>query len=227
MVVEAKLRIPAAEEYSRFSPLLHNGDSLSSPDFLIRYEAMPEIKKAELIEGRVYMGSPVSIEHAEPDAFIQSWLGTYAFNTPGVSHLINATVILDSENTLQPDGILQFKRTSGRSKYLEGPPEMIIEVAASSASIDTREKLRACERNRVPEYLVWIVREGVFRWHVLQRNRYVEQQPKHGLLTSISFPGLVLDVKALLALDGKNLLAALQKGLNSPEHAAFVGRQTR
>jgi Uma2 family endonuclease len=222
MVGEAKLRIPAARQYSRFPLSLHNGDTLSSAEFLRRYGTMPEVKKAELIEGKVYMGSPVSVEHAEPDGFVQGWLAMYAMSTPGVIHLPNTTVVLDDDNTLQPDGLLRFRSPKGRGKYLVGPPELIVEVAASSASIDMREKLDACERNRVPEYLVWLVREGAFKWHVLREGKYVEQFPAKGLLKSVIFPGLILDVKALLSLDGKAVLAALQRGMNSPEHEEFA-----
>src|SRR6187397_2813809 len=85
---------------------LENGDRLRSQEFLRRYEAMPEIKRAELIEGIVYMGSPVSAEHGEPDGLIHTWLGTYAASTPGVRLFCNTTVILDADNTPQPDACL-------------------------------------------------------------------------------------------------------------------------
>ena len=44
--------------------------------------------------------------------------------------------------------------------YLAGPPELIVEVAASSASIDLRDKRQACCLNGVREYLVWLVAPG-------------------------------------------------------------------
>ena len=64
-------------------PPLENGSHLSAKEFLRRYEAMPDLKKAELIDGKVYvMASPVcASQHAEPDAFVQTWLGTYALST--------------------------------------------------------------------------------------------------------------------------------------------------
>ena len=49
---------------------LENGDRLSRLEFERRYQAMPELKKAELIEGRVYMASPVRIIHGQPTSRI-------------------------------------------------------------------------------------------------------------------------------------------------------------
>ena len=42
----------------RILPLEH-GDHLTREEFERRYEAMPHVRKAELIEGVVYMPSPV------------------------------------------------------------------------------------------------------------------------------------------------------------------------
>ena len=62
---------------------LENGDRLSRIEFERRYQAMPEPKKAELIEGRVYMASPVRMIHGQPHAYIMTWLGVYYAATPG------------------------------------------------------------------------------------------------------------------------------------------------
>src|ERR1051325_4981915 len=99
-------RDPRRASISRMPPPLQNGDRLSSHEFLRRYEAMPEIKKAELVQGVVYMGSPVSTEHGEPDGLIQGWFAVYAANTPGVKFYTNVTVILGPSNTPQPDACL-------------------------------------------------------------------------------------------------------------------------
>jgi Uma2 family endonuclease len=131
---------------------------------------MPQVKKAELIEGVVYLGSPVSVRHAKPDNLIQLWLGAYASRHPETEALTNATVILDPENTVQPDALLRrLPEHGGLSRvneagYLAGPPELIVEVAASSASIDLRDKRRAYCRNGVREYLVWLVAEARLEW---------------------------------------------------------------
>ena len=219
------------QDLSRELPALQNGDRLRSREFLRRYEAMPEVKKAELIEGVVYMGSPVGAEeHGEPDALIHTWLGTYAARTPGVRVFANATVILDADNTVQPDACLCLKASlGGRTridprKYITGAPELIAEIAATSASIDLHDKLDAYARNGVPEYFVWRTLEGRCDWFVLENENFVALSPdSRGLLRSRAFPGLVLDVRALLARNAPKVLAALQRGLASAAHKAFVG----
>ena len=40
-------------------PPLHDGDRLTSDEFIRRWEAMPDLKHAELIDGIVQMPSPV------------------------------------------------------------------------------------------------------------------------------------------------------------------------
>jgi Uma2 family endonuclease len=199
----------------RFLPL-ENGESMHSREFLRRYEQMPQVKKAELVEGVVYMGSPVSIRHARPDALIQGWLVAYASRHPETEALPNATVILDTENTAQPDALLRRLSDHGGSShinaggYLTGPPELVVEVATSSASIDLRDKRRAYCRNGVREYLVWIVAENRIEWFCLEGDDYVPQQPDaHGLLTSRVFPGLRLPVASAIAGDVAAVLGAL------------------
>jgi Uma2 family endonuclease len=195
---------------------LESGQFLHSREFLRRYERMPQVKKAELIEGVVYMGSPVSVHHAKPDNLIQLWLGAYAGRHPETEALTNATVILDAENTVQPDALLRrLPEHGGLSRvnedgYLAGPPELMVEVAASSASIDLRYKRRAYCRNGVREYLVWLVAEARLEWFCLEEDEYRPQQPDaQGVLHSRGFPGLRLPVAPLLACDTARVLAAL------------------
>ena len=227
LAVEERTR--RAAHLLREPPSLQNGDRLRSQEFLRRYEAMPEIKKAELIEGVVYMGSPVSAEHGEPDGLIHGWLWTYATNTPGVHFFPNTTVILDADNTPQPDACLCLKPGRGGrtrlspKKYLMGAPELITEIAASSASIDLNDKMDAYARNGVGEYLVWRTLEQRFDWFVLESENYVVLRPDaRGLLRSKTFPGLVLDVNALLAMNAPKVLAVLQRALASAAHKSFV-----
>jgi Uma2 family endonuclease len=198
-----------------FSPL-ENGERTHSRDFLRRFERMPEVKKAELIEGTVFMGSPVSRRHAKPDGLIQLWLGAYASRHLDTEALPNATVILDAENTVQPDALLRrLPEHGGRTHendrgYLTGPPELIVEIAASSASIDLRDKLRAYCRNGVLEYLVWRIAERRLDWCCLEDEEYRPETPDaQGLLHSRVFPGLRLPVEALLAGEAAKVLEAL------------------
>jgi Uma2 family endonuclease len=197
---------------------LENGELLHSREFLRRYERVPQVKKAELIEGVVYMGSPVSVLHSKPDAIIQGWLLTYASRHPETEALTNSTVILDPENTVQPDALLRrLPEHGGLSRvnedgYVVGPPELIVEVATSSASIDLRDKRRAYCRNGVREYLVWCVSEARLEWFCLEGDEYHPQSPDvAGVLTSRAFPGLRLPVAPLLAGDAAKVLDALTR----------------
>lgn len=142
-------------------PPLQPGDVLSRAEFERRYKAHPEIKRAELIEGIVYMPSPVRLtQHAEPHANVMFWLGTYKASTKGIRLGDNGTVRLDAENEVQPDAFLYLpERLGGRTKvsvedYLEGAPELIVEIADSSTSYDMHQKKRVYARNGVKEYLV-------------------------------------------------------------------------
>jgi Uma2 family endonuclease len=195
---------------------LENGECLHSREFLWRYGRMPQVKKAELVEGIVYMGSPVSTNHAVPDGVIHGWLALYGAHSPGVQFMPNATIILDAENTVQPDALLRRLPEHGgvtrvnEDGYLVGPPELIVEIAVSSTAIDLRDKRRAYCRNGVREYLVWVVSEKRVEWFILEDDEYVPQQPDaQGLLHSRVYPGLRLPVASLLACDTARVLAAL------------------
>lgn len=219
----------ATDVLSQGVPALGNGDHLSASEFLRRYEAAPEIKKAELVNGIVYMPSPVRTDqHAEPDGLIQTWLGNYAISTPGTKHAANATTRLGPDDVPQPDGLLRLlPECGGQSRldpkgYLQGAPELVVEVAASSASLDVREKLTSYRRAGVREYLVWRTEDGAVDWWVLEADEYRPLSADDGVLRSRAFPGLWLDVRALLARDGSRLLSRLHEGIASLDHAKFV-----
>jgi Uma2 family endonuclease len=211
-------------------PPLVAGDRLTRDEFERRYGAMPEVKKAELIEGIVYMPSPVShAYHSAPHAKIVAWLVHYAAHTPGVDAGDNATVRLDLDNEPQPDAFLRIKPASGgqtsdtREGYVEGPPELVAEVTASSAAYDLHVKKTAYRRNGVREYVVWRVLDPEIDWFTLSGGSYARLAPgKDGIFRSRFFPGLWLDVERLLQGDMKGVLATLGEGIASPEHAAFV-----
>jgi Uma2 family endonuclease len=211
-------------------PPLENGDRLTRAEFERRYEAMPRLKKAELIEGVVYVGSPVRYtQHGHPNFDLETWLGVYRAATPGTRGAGNTTVRLDLDNEPQPDILLRLEQ-GGRSRisedgYVEGAPELVVEVAASSASYDLHDKLRAYRRNGVQEYVVWRVLDGSLDWFALHEGSYRRLElDAAGVLRSEVFPGLWLALPALLAGDLAAVLATLQLGLATPEHAAFVER---
>jgi Uma2 family endonuclease len=212
-------------------PPLVAGDHLSRPEFERRYQAMPHVKKAELVEGIVYMPSPVYAPHGKYHATIMGWLFTYTAATPGVPLFDNTSLRLDSHNEVQPDAMLLLEESRGgrcrlgENGFVEGSPELVVEVAASSAAYDLHSKLRAYQRNRVPEYLALLTFEPRIVWHVLTAGKYVPMLPDDdGILRSRVFPGLWLHPDHFWADDINALLAVLRKGLASPEHAEFTAR---
>ena len=215
-------------------PALDDGDRLTRDEFERRYAARPDIHKAELIEGVVHVSSPVRLTaHAEPHAVIQGILLYYTAFTPSVGVAGNATVRLDLDNEPQPDVLLRLdEAVGGRSRvsddgYLEGAPELVVEVSASSASIDLQEKFRVYRRNGVREYIVWRTREERIDWFELADGEYRPlPQDDAGVIGSRVFPGLRLAVRALLAGNVAGALAEVDKGLRSPEHRRFIARPT-
>jgi Uma2 family endonuclease len=213
-------------------PALENGDRLTRAEFERRYEAVPHLKKAELIEGVVYVPSPVRHrQHGSPHAQLIGWLVQYAANTPGVEVGDNSSVRLDLDNEPQPDALLFIDPACGGQVrisddgMLEGAPELVAEVASSSVSYDLHAKLHVYRRNGVREYLVWRVLEREIDWFVLRAGQYERMLgDAQGLLRSEVFPGLWLDPAALVRGDLATVLAIVQQGLASPEHAAFVTR---
>jgi Uma2 family endonuclease len=211
-------------------PPLESGDRLTRYEFEHRYQAMPYIKKAELIEGVVYVASPVRMaNHGRPHAALVGWLMVYKAATPGVDLGDNATVRLDADNEPQPDALLRIEpEVGGNSRisdddYVEGVPELIAEIAASSASYDLNDKLNAYRRNGVQEYIVWQIYENRLNWFSLQEGRYVTLEPDGvGVIRSQIFPGLWLAVNALREGGLAEVLAVLQQGLQTAEHQAFV-----
>ncbi|MEQ8960245.1 MAG: Uma2 family endonuclease [Coleofasciculus sp. C2-GNP5-27] len=209
-------------------PRLENGDKLNRFEFEHRYSAMPDLKKAELIEGIVYMASPVRAKkHGKPHSRIMGWLIAYEAATPGVETLDNTTVRLDADNEPQPDAVLRLEQggqsTVSDDDYIEGAPELIVEIAASSVSIDLHQKLNVYRRNGVQEYLVWRVENGELDWFRLNAGEYVKVAPNsEGIICAVVFPGLWLDRAALLAGDLAKVLDILQQGLASQDHQDFV-----
>ena len=220
--------VSVAEPFPPVVPL-ENGDRLARCEFEKRYLARPDIKKAELIEGVVHMPSPVRATHAQKHGDLLAWLRVYSASTPGVAVLDNATVRLDLDNEPQPDVLMRIESaTTGQSRvdaddYVAGAPELVVEIVASSAAYDLHDKLHVYRRNGVLEYLVWRVYDGELDWFVLANDTYQPlAEDAGGILRSPTFPGLHLASDALLADDFASVLAELSRGLDTPEHAAFV-----
>ena len=230
-MVRRHLHVPADDKQSvEQIPPLEPGDRLTRDEFERRYEAMPQEIKAELLEGVVHMPSPTRFRrHGRPHLHLITWLGHYESGTPGVEAGDNSTTRLDIDSELQPDAVLLIDPAYGgqahisADDYIEDAPEFVAEVTASSVSIDLHTKFQIYQRSGVREYLVWRVLERAVDWFVLRSGQYERLVPDtQGVLRSEVFPGLWLDTAALLRGDIAGVLAAVQRGLASPEHQAFV-----
>lgn len=216
-------------------PPLQSGDRLTRPEFERRYAASPHIKKAELIEGIVYVASPLRHEqHGKPHSRVMTWLGVYQAITPGVDLSDAPTVRLDLSNEPQPDAVLFIEASAGGQTqispdgYIEGSPELIVEVAASSAAIDTGSKKQVYRRNGVLEYVIWQSYDNQLEWFWLTEGEYQSLSPDpDGITRSRVCPGLWLAVEALLSNQMARVLEVLQAGLRSPEHEVFVEQLER
>jgi Uma2 family endonuclease len=225
-IVAEVIIMPAIEEEEE--SLLEPGDFLSRDEFLRRWEAMPHLKRAELIQGVVYMPSPLSLAHGSMDNRVATWVGTYTAFTPGCEPLSNATWLMGEDDAPQPDNALRIlpeyggqSRTDGQ--YAAGAPEFLSEVCVSSTSYDLHQKLEVYQEAGVQEYLAVLVREREVRWHRLVNGRFeVVPLPADGVYRSAVFPGLWLDAAALLAGDLARVLSVLRQRLDSAEHQQFV-----
>lgn len=199
-------------------PVLEAGDRMTREEFHRIYEMSPRLKHVELIEGVVYMPSPTRVRrHGEAQGLVVAWLGVYVARHPGVRFSGPASILLDRDNEPEPDAVM-FRVPGGGARvndddYLEGAPELVVEIAASSRSIDLGDKLRAYRRNGVQEYLVWVTGESRLLWFSLQDGDYVElPSDNRGVIESRVFPGLRLDVPALLRFDIAAVLAEQARG---------------
>jgi Uma2 family endonuclease len=104
----------------------------------------------------------------------------------------------------------------------------VAEIASSSASFDAHTKLHVYRRNGVREYLLWRILDKEFDWFTLHEGEFRRVTPgEDGLVRSQVFPGLWLDIPALLRGDLATVLAALQRGLATSEHADFAKQLAR
>lgn len=216
-------------------PPLQRGDHLTRPEFERRYDATPNLKTAELIDGVVFIPPPATATgHSVPQFHLVGWLGNYRVATPGVEGGDNASIRLDLDNMPQPDAFLRILESCGGQSridaddFVEGAPELIAEIAATSASYDLHDKLNVYRRNGVKEYIVWRTFDRAIDYFILRDGRYDPLKPAaKGILQSQVFPGLWLDPASLIAGDLQKVSAVLQKGLASATHTAFVHRLKR
>ena len=194
-------------------PTLEAGDHLTRDEFERRYDLRPDIHKAELVQGVVYVPSPVKIEdHSEPVSLMTGWLRFYAATHPDVRVGNDGTVRLSPTDVVQPD-VMMWRREGSTAridadKYLEGAPELVVEVAASSAAYDLHTKKESYRRAGVKEYIVWRPLDGMIDWlRLTPEGEYKNVLPDHdGNIESSVFPGLRLSVPRMLEGDPAAIL---------------------
>jgi len=227
--------VPGRPEIYR-PPQLYSGMRLDRDEFYRRMEQLERdgtrTRGIERLEGVVYMPAAIRIEqHGEPQAFVIAWLALYAAATPEVQCSGNATARIDEDNDPEGDALLRIRpefggqSTTDLQGYIEGAPELLVEIAGSTSAQDLQLKFDIYRRSGVREYLVWETVAEEFYWFVLREGDYHRLPPDAtGLILSPTFPGLWLDVPALLRGDLTNVMSAVQRGIASPEHAAFRQR---
>jgi Uma2 family endonuclease len=205
--------------------LLEPSERMGREEFLARWEQMPDLKVAELIDGVVYLPSPVSPEHSRKHHLLDLWTGVYAGQTVFLEVLLEGTWLME-ESAPQPDVALRIKTEYGGQsevqKYPTGAPEFLAEVSRSSRSYDLGPKLELYQRAGVKEYLAALMEEHRIEWRVLRQGRFQLLQPDNaGIFRSEVFPGLWLDERAFWNNNLPGLLAKLEQGLQSPEFLTF------
>ena len=192
-------------------PLLEAGDHLTRDEFERRYAMRPDIHKAELVQGVVHVPSPVKIDdHGVPVSLITAWLVNYAALHPGTRVATDGTVRLSAVDVVQPDVMLWREGGSASTdadNYLEGAPELVVEVAASSATYDLHTKKESYRRAGVREYIVWRTMDHMIDWFRLVDGQYKNVLPdEEGTVESTVFPGLRLNLPRLLQGDPAAIL---------------------
>lgn len=233
MSLDAPLvQVPGRPDIYR-PPLLYAGMRLDRAEFYRRIERLEgeglRTRGIERLEGVVYMPAAIRIEqHGEPQAFIVAWLALYAAATPEVQCSGNATARIDDDNDPEGDALLRIRSEFGGQSttdlqgYIEGAPELLVEIAGSTSAQDLQLKFDIYRRSGVREYLVWETIADELYWFVLREGDYHRLQPDAtGLIHSPTFPGLWLDVAALLKGELTSVLSAVQQGVLSSEHMAF------
>lgn len=210
-------------------PTLVNGDRMKQAEFHRRYETYPDDVKFELIGGTVYMASPLRRPHGRYHPHFSTALALYEAATPGVEVLDNTTTILGDESEPQPDLELRVLGDHGGQSretedgYVQGPPELVAEIAHSTRGLAMNQKRADYEQAGVAEYLVLCVEEQELHWFDFRSEKPIKPGGE-GISRSRVFPGLWLDGAALLARNLPRVIAVVQQGIASRPHAAFVKR---
>ncbi len=206
---------------------LSEGMPLSRAEF----DQLGECRGLERLNGRLCL-PPAAFrhrDHGQPHAILAFWATSYIASTSGIEISVASTVKMDADNDPEPDlSLFRTKSFGGRvildpEGYLVGAPELAAEVSASTTYKDLTVKYKLYQKHGVNEYIVWNTEVGKFDWFELHDGRYqLRPTPEDGIYRSSVFPGLWLDYQSLQAFDYQGVLATLQSGFATPEHAKFV-----
>ena len=177
------------------------------------------------------MAPPVSVDHSDPQGQLMTLVGTYRAATPGVLSGGESSLRLDMDNMPQPDVYMMIAPERGGQatidvdRYLHGAPELLGEIAVTTASYDLHQKMDVYRRSGAREYIVWRTLDKAIDYFVSRAGRFERLQADgKGVWRSESFPGFWVDGKSLLAGDLRTALDVLHEGIRAPEHAQFVQR---
>jgi Uma2 family endonuclease len=225
---EAAAMSTAQQPRTSLQTPFEDGQRLDQPTFHQLYATMPEGKWAELVGGVVHIMFPLFEGHGTGDSILSTWLVLYWGATPGVRCSTNVSTILGDDSEVQPDLQLRIREDRGgqtrvEGGYVVGAPELVVEIGDSSRLRDLGVKKDLYEKAGVLEYLFVGLEPQEIRWFV-RRDGVFHENPVgvDGISRSQAFPGLWLDPKALFAEDPNGLIATLEQGLATEEHAAFV-----
>jgi len=211
---------------------LREGERIKRDEFERRAKAFPQAGRVELIDGVVHLMSPISFfGHGLPHANMMTWLNLYSIDTPGTCCGAPTSIRIDDENEPEPDAILFIDPERGgaaafdEDEYVTGAPELVIEISNTTTGKDLNIKLPLYERDGIREYIVWRVEDQEIDWFVLRESGYERLTlGEDGIYRSEVFPGLWLDVDAIVSGDRRRMIRVLEQGLATIEHNEFVAR---
>jgi hypothetical protein len=190
---------------------------------------MPPKTRAELIGGVVHLHAPGPRSQGDLEGRIIAWIKHYQWATRGVQASWHVSVLLDDQAEPEPAAVLRILPTCGgqthnAGTYIAGAPELVVEVAsATTRATDLGPKHQDYQRAGVLEYLVVARGPDEVSWSIHRDGQFVPLPPgPDGVFRSEVFPGLWLDTQAVFAAEPGRLIATLDRGLATPEHASFV-----
>jgi len=224
--------MPPESTFRQANPVagwLENGDRRSQADFRHLRLSCHDGEDFELIWGEVFRTTPCVARDPDVLPLLAGVFRPYRDATRGIALERHPTTILGVDTEVRPVLLLLYSSAAGgSSRYDEegnvtGPPEMVVEVANSTRSLEMHAKLWAYRESGVREYLVLCVEEREIHWSHFPSKRELKPD-KAGVWKSRVFPGLWVDGPALFDEDAAKLVETVRLGLASPQHAAFVRR---